>query len=127
MPDLCTFDYAIVRVVPRVEREDSSTPVCCFSARAPLFSGALELDPQRFRHCALFAAIGLTSIEHGATRMRGRADPAHRNWNNVARFHWLVAPRSTIIQTRRALRSLPIRNLLRNSCSIKCSPTISDT
>jgi len=103
MPELCPFDYAVVRVVPRVERGEfvnAGVIVSCPSqnylkARVELDAGRLAaLDPGFDRETIErhLAAIPLI-CEGGASGGPIGLLPQR------ARFHWLVAPRSTIIQT----------------------------
>ena len=97
------FSYAVYRVVPRVERGERinvgvvvfcrplELPRCAHRARrdaAALRSGR-ELDP---RPCAPH----LAAIERDRGG-RPRAGPIAQ-LDATARFHWLVAPSSTIIQ-----------------------------
>lgn len=103
MPDLCTFDYAIIRVVPRVEREEFINAGVILSCPEQRFLEArIELD--RARLLALDASLNVQEIEGflhviplvcaGGAQSGpiGQLPPR-------ARFHWLVASRSTIIQT----------------------------
>ncbi|HEY0171005.1 MAG TPA: DUF3037 domain-containing protein [Pyrinomonadaceae bacterium] len=103
MPERCPFDYAVVRVVPRVERGEfvnAGVIVSCPSkkylkARVELDGGRLAaLDPRADRETVErhLAAIPLI-CEGGAGAGPIGLLPQR------ARFHWLVAPRSTIIQT----------------------------
>lgn len=103
MPERCPFDYAVVRVVPRVERGEfvnAGVIVSCPSkkylkARVELDAGRLAaLDPTFDRETVErhLAAIPLI-CEGGAGAGPIGLLPQR------ARFHWLVAPRSTIIQT----------------------------
>jgi hypothetical protein len=103
MPELCPFDYAVIRVVPRVDREEFinvGVIVSCpeknyLKAKSELHPGRLvalgvEIDPALIRqHLDAIAII----CEGGAAAGPIGALPSR------ARFHWLVAPRSTIIQT----------------------------
>lgn len=103
MPELCTFDYAIIRVVPRVEREEFINAGVILSCPDRRFLEArIELDHGRL--LALDDSLDVPEVENflriiplvcagGATAGPiGQLPPR-------ARFHWLVAPRSTIIQT----------------------------
>lgn len=98
-----TYDYAIVRVVPRVEREEFVNAGVIVSCHATEFLDArIELDEARLRaldpgvdldevrrHLATFPAIcrgGLQAAPIGLLPAR-------------ARFHWLTAKRSSLIQT----------------------------
>jgi hypothetical protein len=96
------YSYAIVRVVPRVERgECVNVGVILFAREARYLAARIELDTARLRALAPETDVALIE-RHLATFVaicEGRAEggpvaalpPAER-------FHWLTAPRSTIIQ-----------------------------
>lgn len=99
----CPYDYAIVRVVPRVEREEFinvGVILCCqdrdyLEARIELDEARLltldsTLDIESVR--ANLASIPLICAGGPQAGPIGRLSPRER-------FDWLVAPRSTIIQT----------------------------
>jgi hypothetical protein len=100
--DQYPYDYAVFRVVPRVEREEFVNVGVIVSCPARDFLGALiELDEQRLR--ALDSSLDLESIRaHLATipAICAGGDQAGPigELSQRERFHWLVAPRSTIIQ-----------------------------
>ena len=103
MHDLATYDYAIVRVVPKVERaEFVNVGVIVSCPTRDLLLARIELDEQRL--VALDPTIDLESVRtHLAaipTICAGgeHAGPIGR-LSQRERFYWLVAPRSTIIQT----------------------------
>ncbi|HEX8090535.1 MAG TPA: DUF3037 domain-containing protein [Blastocatellia bacterium] len=103
MRNHCTYDYAIIRVVPRVEREEFVNVGVIVSCPAKGFLEArIELDEQRLM--ALDSAADVESIKAhlGAfpTICAGgeQAGPIGK-LSQRERFHWLIAPRSTIIQT----------------------------
>jgi hypothetical protein len=97
------YSYAIVRLVPRVERgERINVGVVLFSRERRHLSARIALDRPRVqafapdldlalveRHLATFLAICDGRSEGGPL---SDLPPAER-------FHWLVAPRSTVIQT----------------------------
>jgi hypothetical protein len=101
--DHFTYDYAIVRVVPKVEREEFVNVGVIVSCPARKFLEArIELDEQRLltldptldiemirSHLAAIPAICAGGVQAGPI---GRLSQRER-------FYWLVAPRSTIIQT----------------------------
>ena len=98
-----TYDYAIVRVVPRVEREEFINAGVILSSQAQDFLGArIDLDERRLLALdpgvdietvrANLASIPLVCAGGAAAGPIGKLTPRER-------FHWLVAPRSTIIQT----------------------------
>ena len=103
MRDHYSYDYAVFRVVPRVEREEFVNVGVIVSCPAKEFLEArLEIDEQRLS--ALDSSLDLESIRtHLATipvicAGGEQAGPIGR-LSQRERFHWLVAPRSTIIQT----------------------------
>ena len=103
MHALSSFDYAIVRVVPRVERgECINVGVILFCRTRRFLHALVELDTQRL--LALDPDSDIALIEqHLATIPRicegGAGAGRIGQLSQSERFHWLVAPRSTIIQT----------------------------
>ena len=102
MPERCTYDYAVIRVVPRVERGESVNVGVIVSCPARgLLDARIELDAARVR--ALDASADLDAIaKHLATIplicAGGEAAGPIGRLAPRERFHWLTAPRSTIIQ-----------------------------
>ncbi len=101
-PSRQPFAYAIVRVIPRVERGESLNAGIILLCRPKRFLGArMALDEARLRaldpSCDGDEVRGhLAAIERIAA-----GDPAGGPIARLAaaeRFHWLVAPSSTIIQ-----------------------------
>lgn len=97
------FDYAVIRVVPRVDRgEFVNAGVILFCSSSGYLDCRIELD--RNRLLALAPSIDVAMVEsHLATipKVCAGGDEAGSigQLPQRARFHWLVAPRSTIIQT----------------------------
>lgn len=103
MRDLVTYDYAIIRVVPKVERaEFVNVGVIVSCPRLDLLVAKIEVDERRLM--SLDPTLDLESVRaHLAaipTICAGgeQAGPIGR-LSQRERFYWLVAPRSTIIQT----------------------------
>ncbi len=98
-----TYDYAIIRVVPKVDREEFLNVGAIVSCPARGFLDArIELDEQRL--LALDPTVDIDTIRaHLATIplicAGGERAGAIGQLSQRERFHWLVAPRSTIIQT----------------------------
>ena len=102
MPSRSGFQYAIVRVVPRVERGERlnagvillSRPKRYLGARtglddARLLALAPDADPDEVRpHLEAIERFARGDESAGPIARLGQAE----------RFHWLVAPSSTIIQ-----------------------------
>lgn len=102
MPTLA-YDYAIVRVVPRVDRGEFVNAGVIVSCAATRFLAArielderplLALDPQADLPTlrAALEAIPITCAGGAAAGAIGRLSVRER-------FHWLVAPRSSSVQT----------------------------
>jgi hypothetical protein len=97
------FDYAIVRVVPRVERgEFLNAGVILFCPTAGYLKSRIGLDRARLQAFApaLDAAAVESYLDVIPRVCEGGGDAGSiGQLPQRARFHWLVAPRSTIIQT----------------------------
>src|SRR5216117_3949207 len=102
MPGRCAFDYAVIRVVPRVEREEFVNVGVILYCSARRFLGArVEIDEARLRAFdpSLDPAEIARSLEPIPRICAGGdgAGPIGR-LSQRARFDWLVAPRSTVVQ-----------------------------
>ncbi|MBW1598130.1 DUF3037 domain-containing protein [Streptomyces sp. JJ38] len=101
-PDRVVFEYALLHVVPRVERGERINAGVVVYCRARGFVAArTALDERRL--LALDPAVDLAgvhaalrAVEHvchgGARAGQAAGDDAGR------RFRWLIAPRSTVVQ-----------------------------
>ncbi len=103
MAERHVFDYAVVRVVPRVERgEFINAGVILFSSTAAYLQSRIELDHDRLYSlapmCDVAAVETYLDIIPKICAGGGEAGSIGQ-LPQRARFHWLVAPRSTIIQT----------------------------
>lgn len=97
-----SYDYAMIRLIPSVERGECINVGVILFCRTRRFLGTMiHLDPQRV--LALAPTIDLEAVqEHLETlRLISAGDAAGGQISQLSqpeRFHWLVAPRSTIIQ-----------------------------
>src|SRR4051812_11983248 len=93
------FEYAVLRVVPRVERgEFINAGVIVYSQAAEYLGAKVQLD--RSRLAALDPNADADAIE---AVLRAAADTCAGDGPAAAgqigrRFRWLVAPRSTVVQ-----------------------------
>lgn len=98
-----SFDYAIVRVVPRVERgEQINTGVIVSCPTLDYLAARIALDIARLH--ALSPSSDAAEIEAALAIIPWIAAGDPRGGPIAAlprgeRFHWLVAPRSAVIQT----------------------------
>jgi hypothetical protein len=101
--DLHTYDYAVVRVVPRVERAEFVNAGIILSCDVErILLARIELDETALK--ALDSHVDLELVKQSLATIPkicaggagagdiGKMTPRER-------FHWLVAPRSTIVQT----------------------------
>jgi hypothetical protein len=102
VPVPSSFDYAIVRVVPRVERaEFINAGVIVFCLEHKFLEARVKIDEVRLK--ALWPQIHLDLVRRhleAIPRVAAgdiAAGPIAR-LSLRERFHWLVSPRSTIIQ-----------------------------
>jgi hypothetical protein len=102
VPVPSSFDYAVVRVVPRVERgEFINAGVIVFCLEHRFLEARVQVDEARLK--ALWPEIDLELVrKHLEAIPRicagdATAGPIAR-LSQRERFHWLVSPRSTIIQ-----------------------------
>lgn len=103
MRALSSYDYALVRVVPRVERGEFINAGVILFCRTHRFLGArIELDRERLAALARGLDPSLVERQLGAIPLiaaGGSTGGPIGQLSQSERFHWLVAPRSTIIQT----------------------------
>ena len=103
MRALYTYDYAIVRVVPRVERGEfvnAGIILSCDIER--ILQASIELDEAAL--LGLDAGVDLDLVRSILATIpaicAGGSDAGPIGKLSAReRFHWLVAPRSTIVQT----------------------------
>lgn len=103
MPTRASYDYAIIRVVPRVEREEFiNVGVILFCRTRRFLDARIELDNKRLT--ALAPDIDPSDVQQHLDliplicKSKNKKDEIGQ-WTQAQRFHWLVAPRSAIIQT----------------------------
>jgi len=97
-----SFDYAAIRIVPRVEREEFlNAGVVLFCPERKFLGVRTILDEERLR--AVWPSIDLDEIRRHVEAFVRVAEGAPdggpiARLSKRERFHWLVATRSTIIQ-----------------------------
>lgn len=97
-----SYDYAVIRVVPRVERgEFVNAGVILSCPPRDFLEARIELDERRL--IALDPSVNLDAVRShlASIPLICAGGPQAGPIGQLARrerFHWLVAPRSTIIQ-----------------------------
>lgn len=98
-----SYDYAVIRVVPRVERHEFvNAGVIVWCQQLDFLEARIELDEQRAR--ALDPSLDLDAVNRHLASIAvvcsgGAGAGPIGKLSKRERFDWLVAPRSTIIQT----------------------------
>ena len=102
MPADKPFSYSVLRLVPRIERSERINVGVVLFSRPLEFLGA-KTGLNEARALVLWPEVDLESVgaHLAAVERIAAGDPAGgpiAQLDRTARFHWLVAPSSTIIQ-----------------------------
>lgn len=101
-PPRDVFQYAVVRVVPRVERGEQLNVGVILLCRSRRYLGArIELDEARLAAFAPDLDLAAVRPHLDAIERIAAGDPSAgpiAHLEPAERFHWLVSPASTIIQ-----------------------------
>jgi hypothetical protein len=97
------FDYVVVQVVPRVERDERlNVGVILFCPAAAWLGCRFALDEARLRAFAPALDVAAVQSQLEAIRAVCAGEAAAGEIAALTpseRFHWLCAPRSTVVQT----------------------------
>lgn len=102
MPEMKLFEYALVRAVPLVEREEFvNIGVILYARDARFLNSLFAIDEKRLK--ALFSGIDLEDLRRHITSFQeicigGGAGGPIAQLPPAERFRWLTAKRSTILQ-----------------------------
>jgi hypothetical protein len=103
MPDKHLFEYAVIRVVPRVEREEFvNVGVVLFCKQQRYLKALFHLHKDRLR--SLHPAMDIDTVKEYLEAFDKISNGA-RDGGTIARldlpsrFRWLTATRSTVVQT----------------------------
>ncbi|MBX3012613.1 MAG: DUF3037 domain-containing protein [Caldilineaceae bacterium] len=100
MPTLHSYDYAYIQVVPRVERcEFINAGVILFCRTKRFLNAAVQLDEERLRALAPYLSPRLVRTHLELIPRICAGEGPIGQMERAERFHWLVAPHSTIIQS----------------------------
>jgi hypothetical protein len=92
------FQWALVRVVPRVERGEAiNAGVIVYSKRLRYLAARIELDEARLR--ALSPGVDIAAVRGALTAFERACTQGPLAERPIGeRFNWLTAPRSAIVQ-----------------------------
>jgi hypothetical protein len=102
MPEKQLFEYAIIRVVPRVEREEFiNVGVILFSKKLKFLKARYKVDEKRLK--ALFDTLDIEEVEQYLKAFQQISDGSPdggpiAKLDQPSRFRWLTATRSTVVQ-----------------------------
>lgn len=97
-----SFDYAVLRIVPRVEREEFiNAGILVFCLEKDYLAARIRFDRDRLK--ALWPEVDVELVDKhlAAVQRVCEGDPSAgpiAQLSRRERFHWLVSPRSTILQ-----------------------------
>lgn len=97
-----SFDYALLRIVPRVERQEFiNAGVVVYCPEKRYLAARIHLDEDRLK--VLWSEVDTALVQKHLNAIlricEGEADAGPiAKLSQRERFHWLTAPRSTIVQ-----------------------------
>ncbi len=103
MPENHVFEYAVIRVVPRVEREEfMNVGLILFCKRTKFLQCIIQVDEER-----LIAFSNSLDVDVVKANLDAFAEITKGNktcgpiaaLDEASRFRWLTATRSTVVQT----------------------------
>lgn len=120
MPEKHVFEYAVVRVVPRVEREEFiNVGVILFCKKLNFLQALITVDEERL--CCFVKSDDIKEIENNLNAFdqicRGSSIGGPIGaLDEASRFRWLTATRSTVVQASKVhpgLSADPLKTLIK--------------
>jgi len=100
MPVLHSYDYAYIQVTPRVERcEFIQAGVVLFCRTKRFLAAEIYLNEERLRALAPYLSIDIVRDHLDLIPRICAGEGPFADFDRAERFHWLVAPHSTVIQS----------------------------
>ncbi|MDQ0639523.1 hypothetical protein QF042_003088 [Pedobacter sp. W3I1] len=96
------FEYAVIRVMPRVEREEFiNVGIILFCAKQKFLKSIFALDEKRIM--AFSAEVDLEALKENLSAFERISAAAKGSgpigqYDQASRFRWLTATRSTVVQ-----------------------------
>jgi hypothetical protein len=97
------FEYAVIRVVPRVEREEfMNVGVVLYCAKQKFLKAKFDVDDERLK--AFSAELDITEVKKNLDAFEqicigGANGGPIGKLDMASRFRWLTATRSTVVQS----------------------------
>lgn len=104
MPEMNLFEYAVIRIVPRVEREEFlNVGVILYCSKQKFLQTKSQLDADRLK-AICSGSVDLDELEKnlsafGRISLGGKEGGPIGELDIASRFRWLTATRSTVLQT----------------------------
>lgn len=102
MPAHISYDYAVIRIVPYVERQEFiNAGVILFCRSRHYLDAKIDFQLKRLKSLAPQADLEMIRAHLAVIQdVCGGKDPENslKSMNQSERFHWLTSPSSTIIQ-----------------------------
>ncbi len=102
MPELSSYDYAVVRLVPDLDRgEFVNVGVVLFSKARGSLLARVGIDDERLGMLASGRNVATIRAHLASIEQLAEGGPEAGSLGQLSasqRFHWLVSPRSTMIQ-----------------------------
>ncbi len=99
MPEPCSYDYAVIRIVPDVTRQEFvNAGVILFCRTRRFLAAQVHLDAQRL--AALAPGIDMDAVQRQLDLLPAicAGEGPVGQLGQAESFHWIVAPHSTMIQ-----------------------------
>lgn len=102
MPERYLFEYAVIRVVPRVEREEFlNVGVVLYCPKLKFLQTKITINENRLN--AVFTGINLAELKANLYALENichgnQAFGPIAKLDDASRFRWLTATRSTVVQ-----------------------------
>src|ERR1700712_2995643 len=102
MQDVHLYEYAVIRVVPRVEREEFlNVGVILYCSEQRFLQTIYQLDKERMK--AFCASLDCSEVEEYLRTLKqiclgGKTSGPIGQLPLASRFRWLTATRSTVVQ-----------------------------
>ncbi len=99
MPEPCSYDYAVIRIVPDVTRQEFvNAGVILFCRTRRYLAAQIHLDVQRLS--ALAPGIDVDAVQRQLDLLPAicAGEGPVGQLGQAEAFHWIVAPHSTMVQ-----------------------------